>query len=204
MMTLLPAGRALSAFAVCLPLLASPCLAQEPAESRADKTYVGLQGMALQYRKVGGLPDSDGWLSAGTLVLGSHISELFHVELRAGGGLGESEVTDDLTVSMDWFASWYMGIHYGLTDFSNVYAQLGFSHIQGEAELENRDAERNDAFEDFDDEFPGSSFAFSWLAGIDLELMDDTYLVLEGGRLFEDTDTSASGYQFNGGLRYEF
>ncbi|TBW54667.1 porin family protein [Marinobacter halodurans] len=184
-------------------LFSLPAHAQEPPKSRAGLDYVGVQGMALQYRKVGGLPDSRGWLSAGTLVLGSNISDLFHVEVRAGAGLGDSEVSENLKVDMDWFASWYMGIHYGLTDFSNAYAQVGFSHIDGNANVKATD-ETPAAYEELDDDFPGSSFAFSWLAGIDLKVVDNTYLTLEGGRLFEDTDSSASGYQFNGGVRYEF
>ena len=43
-----------------------------------------------------------------------------------------------------------------------------------------------------------------WAAGLDLELMDNTYLVFEGGKLFEDTDTSANAFQFSSGIRYEF
>lgn len=183
-------------------------LAQEkpPGKSRAGLDYVGVLGTALEYRKVGEATgaDGEGWLSTGSIVLGSHISDLFHVELRAGTGLTDSEVTEDLTLEIDWFASWYMGVHYGLTDFSNIYAQVGFSHIRGNADLKNRDEPENNPYDEFDEDFPGSSFAFSWLAGIDLEVLDNTYVVLEGGRLFEDTDTSASGYQFNGGLRYEF
>lgn len=179
---------------------------EPPEESRAGLDYIGVLGTALEYRKVGEAAneDGEGWLSTGSIVLGSHISDLFHVELRAGTGLTGSEVTDDLTLEIDWFASWYMGIHYGLTSFSNIYAQVGFSHIQGSADLQNRDEPENNAYDEFDEDFPGSSFAFSWLAGIDLEVMDSTYVVIEAGRLFEDTDTSASGYQFNGGLRYEF
>lgn len=194
----------LFALSTVLGLGAVPAQAQEPPESREGLDYIGILGTALQYRKVGDIPDSSGWLSAGSVVMGSHISDLFHVELRAGTGLTESEVTSDLTVDMDWYASWYMGMHYGMTDFSNVYAQLGFSYISGNAKLDNRDEPRNNAFDDFDEDFPASSFAFSWLAGVDLEVVDHTFLVLEGGRLFEDTDTGASGYQFNGGLRYEF
>ena len=34
--------------------------------------------------------------------------------------------------------------------------------------------------------------------------MDNTYLVFEGGKLFEDTDTSANAFQFSSGIRYEF
>ncbi|ROT99548.1 porin family protein [Marinobacter sp. R17] len=202
-MTTQSTRRSLLALTLASGLVSLSAHAQEPPKSRAGLDYVGVQGMALQYRKVGGLPEGRGWLSAGTLVLGSHISDLFHVEVRAGAGLDESEVSENLKVDMDWFASWYMGVHYGLTDFSNVYAQVGFSHIVGNAKVKETE-DTPSAYEDLDDEFPGSSFAFSWLAGIDLKVVDNTYLVLEGGRLFEDTDSSASGYQFNGGVRYEF
>ncbi|MEQ5837085.1 outer membrane beta-barrel protein [Marinobacter sp. NFXS9] len=207
-MTTQSTRRSLLALTLASGLVSLPAHAQEPPKSRAGLDYVGVQGMALQYRKVGGLPEGRGWLSAGTLVLGSNISDLFHVEVRAGAGLNDAEIERTLKVNMDWFASWYMGMHYSMTDFSNVYAQVGFSHITGNAEVkEVSTAEEEDippSYSNLDKDFPSSSFAFSWLAGIDLKVVDNTYLVLEGGRLFEDTDSSASGYQFNGGVRYEF
>ena len=199
----------LSLLLVCLTLGASPLQAQEnkekPTKSRAGLDYISVLGSTLHLRKVANTDaDSEGWLSAGTLVLGTNISDLFHVELRAGTGITSSEVTDDLTIDIDYFASWYMGMHYSVASFSNVYAQLGFSHIKGSADLENEGLNANRPYRDIEGDFPGSSFAFSYLAGIDLNLAENTYLVLEAGRLFEDTDSSAMGYQFNGGLRYEF
>lgn len=194
---------------VFLILGASPLQAQQKQEtqvkSRAGLDYIGILGTAMHFRKVANTDaDSEGWMSAGTLILGTNISDLFHVELRAGTGVTSSEVTDDLTIDIDYFASWYMGMHYNVASFSNVYAQLGFSHIKGSADLQNAGADRNKPYRDIVGDFPGSSFAFSYLAGIDLNVTENTYLVLEAGRLFEDTDSSAMGYQFNGGLRYEF
>ncbi|MGP4845935.1 outer membrane beta-barrel protein [Marinobacter sp. 1Y8] len=198
----------LSLLLVFLILGSSPLQAQEkerPVKSRAGLDYIGILGSAVHLRKVANTDeDSEGWLSAGTLVLGTNISDLFHAELRAGGGITSGEVTDDLTIDIDYFASWYMGMHYNVASFSNVYAQLGFSYINGSADLQNEGLNANRPYRDIEGDFPGSSFAFSYLAGIDLNLAENTYLVLEAGRLFEDTDSSAMGYQFNGGLRYEF
>jgi hypothetical protein len=34
--------------------------------------------------------------------------------------------------------------------------------------------------------------------------MTNTYLVVEGGKLFKDTRSNIDSFQFSGGLRYEF
>jgi opacity protein-like surface antigen len=189
-----------------LPALAQGQQVQEkPPESRKGRTYVGVLGTALEYRKIGGSNGEEAWGTVGTFVWGSHISELFHVELRAGRNITDTEVTSDLTIELDYFVSWYMGLHYDLTDYANIYAQLGFSHISGEAKLSNPGDRENALFRDFtEDEFPESSFGFSWLAGVDMEVIDNTYFVLEGGRLYEDSETRTQAFQFNSGIRYEF
>lgn len=174
-------------------------------KAREDMHYVGLMATALNHRSIGELTKEAAWGTAGTLVLGGHITDLFHAEVRAGGGFKDAEVPEsDLTLTVDYFASWYMGMHYPITDYSNIYAQLGFSYINGKAELENPDEARNRQFSELEGDFPDSSFGFSWLAGLDFEVIDNTYLVFEGGRLFKDTNTGANTFQFSGGLRYEF
>ncbi len=110
----------------------------------------------------------------------------------------------DLTLSVDYFASWYIGLHYPVTDYANLYAQAGFSFIHGSAELTNTDEKQNAQFRDLEGDFPDSSFSISWVLGMDVELVSDTYLVFEGGRLFKDTGTDANTFQFSAGLKYEF
>ncbi|MDX1633923.1 MAG: porin family protein [Marinobacter sp.] len=200
-------------------LVAQGAPAQEtaaPAEpAREDLYYVGLIGSLVQLRSLESAITDDqdeitdvvadsADLNTASLIIGGHISELFHAEIRLGGGLSEAKVRNDLTISLDYFASWFFGIHYPLTDFAHGYAQFGFTHLQGEAELTNPDANRNSRYDDLAGDFPDSSFSASWLIGLDLELFDNAYLVLEGGKLFEDTVTDVTGYQFSSGLRYEF
>jgi opacity protein-like surface antigen len=171
---------------------------------RADKHYIGLLATTIQHRSIG-LATEKAWGQAGTLVVGGHISDLFHAELRAGAGYQDAQVPgSDLSLAIDYYASWYMGLHYPITNYANIYGQFGFSYIQGTADLRNPDDKRNALYQDFEKEFPASSFAVSWIAGMDFEVMDDTYLVFEGGKLFEDTDTKVNSFQFSGGLRYEF
>lgn len=208
--------------AALMPLLfgAAPSTAQENQTDqgekyREDMHYVALLAGTLQLRSLEStivneeddtvrIVSDSGRLTTGTLVVGGHLSELFHAEFRAGGGLKDARIRDDLTLSIDYFASWYIGIHYPLTDFANAYGQFGFSHISGSADLQNPDADRNSRYRDLQGDFPDSSFSVSWLAGLDLELFDNTYLVLEGGRLFKDTETDINAFQFSSGLRYEF
>ncbi|MCE0758608.1 porin family protein [Marinobacter sp. G11] len=181
--------------------------AQEGASSetpRSDKHYIGLLATALEHRSIG-ISKEDGWGQAGTLVIGGHLNDLIHAEIRLGGGYKDAEISrGDLSLAIDYFGSWYMGLHYPIGELGNVYAQAGFTHVSGEATLDNPDADANGQFRDYVGDYPSSSFSFSWLAGIDFELLDSTYLVLEGGKLFKDTDTSANAFQFSSGIRFEF
>lgn len=110
----------------------------------------------------------------------------------------------DLTLSINYFASWYMGLHYPVTDYANVYAQAGFSFIHGTAEITDANKPGNAQFRDLTGDFPDSSFSVSWVFGMDVEVLSDTYLVFEGGKLFKDTNTGANTFQFSTGLKYEF
>lgn len=177
--------------------------AQEKA--REDMHYVGMLATAFNHRTVGELTNETGWGSGGTLIVGGHITDFFHAELRAGGGFKDADIPEsDLTLSIDYFASWYLGMHYPITDSADIYGQFGFSYINGEGKLMNAEDSRNAQFRDLEGEFPGSSFSISWVAGLDFEVLDNTYLVFEGGKLFEDTGTNVNTFQFSGGLRYEF
>ncbi len=200
----------LAALTPSLLTTAPALLAQET--SREGLYYAGILGTNLNHRSVVEIVEidearvrttTDAWGSAATLVLGKHISDLFHVEVRAGVGLDDADLRgDQASLEIDHYASWYIGLHYPVTSFANVYGQFGFSYIKGEAELNS--AEAVEDFPDLSGEFPESSFSVSWLAGLDIELLDNTYLMLEGGKLFEDTETDVNAFQLSGGLRYEF
>ncbi|MBU2874355.1 outer membrane beta-barrel protein [Marinobacter salexigens] len=186
----------------CL-LSAQTALAQETP--REDKHYLGLLVTAFNHRTIGEISSEQATGSGGALVIGSHINDLFHAELRLGSGFRDAEVPNsDLTLAVDYFASWYMGLHYPITDYANVYAQAGFSFIHGTGEFTEEESEGRAQFQDLEGDFPESSFSVSWVLGMDFEIMNDTYLVLEGGKLFEDTGTEANTFQFSTGLKYEF
>lgn len=174
-------------------------------KAREDMHYVGLLATAFNHRSVGTVTNEAAWGNGATLVVGGHITDLFHAEVRAGGGITDADVPNsNLTLAIDYFASWYIGMHHPITDYANVYGQFGFSHISGKSELKRPEAAQNRQFQLFEEDFPGSSFSVSWLVGLDIELLDNTYLAFEGGRLFEDTETNVNTFQFSGGLRYEF
>lgn len=185
----------------------SSLFAQEMTSDKAreDMHYVGLLATAFNHRSVGTITNEAAWGNGATLVVGGHITDLFHAEVRAGGGITDADVPNsNLTLAIDYFASWYIGMHHPITDYANIYGQFGFSHISGKSELKRPEAAQNRQFELFEEDFPGSSFSVSWLVGLDIELLDNTYLAFEGGRLFEDTETKVNTFQFSGGLRYEF
>lgn len=172
-------------------------------EDKSDTYYVSLLGTTLNHRTIGTRDDTT-WSAAGTLVVGSYLTDLFHAEFRAGTGLSEGNVSPDFTLNIDYFASWYIGLQYPLTPYSHVYGQFGFSYVQGTADLQNPGEDRNDPYRAINDSYPDSSFSVSWVTGIDLEVIENTYLVLEGGRLFKDTGSRANTFQFSSGIRYEF
>jgi hypothetical protein len=174
-------------------------------KAREDMHYIGLLATAIEHRSIGDVSNEAAWGSAGTLILGGHITDLFHAELRAGASFKDADVPQgDLTLTVDYFASWYFGMHYPITDYANIYGQFGFSYIDGKAELKNPKEPQNSQFRDLVGNFPDSAFSVSWVAGLDFEVLNNTYLVFEGGRLFKDTYTGANTFQFSGGLRYEF
>lgn len=204
------------AILIPLALMSGQTLAQEDDIPRYEKNYIGIYYTGFQHRSVGLRTRERGWEDGGTLVLGGHLSDYFHAEFRGGAGEADSEVDTGLRLEIDYFASWYMGMHYPVTPWANVYAQFGFSHIRGEASMSpapedppdtepsQRTPDPNAQYRHMEGDFPASTFAFSWIAGADLELFSDMYFVLEGGRLFKDTESEVSTYQFSGGFRYEF
>ncbi|HLV76364.1 MAG TPA: outer membrane beta-barrel protein [Marinobacter sp.] len=187
-----------------IPLCLTPVCGLAQETPRADKHYVGLLATAIEHRSIGEISNESAWSQAGALVIGGHLNSLIHAEIRLGGGFKDAEVANDLTLAVDYYASWYMGLHYPLGSFGNVYAQAGFTHLSGDATLANAEETHNRQFREIDGNYPGSSFSFSWVAGLDFELFSNTYLVLEGGKLFKDTETGANTFQFSSGLRYEF
>ncbi|MDC0663523.1 outer membrane beta-barrel protein [Marinobacter sp. SS21] len=206
-------NKLLSALALPLApalLLPAPLVLADEQVLREELHYVGLLATALNHRSIGETTKGAAWSNAGTLVVGGHLSELFHAELRAGGGLSEGTVDGELELDIDYFASWYIGLHYPVTSYANVYGQFGFSHISGDAELTAkglaRQADPDDAspYADLESKYPDSEFSVSWIIGADVQVFDNAYLVLEGGRLFKDTGTGANTFQFSSGVRYEF
>lgn len=187
-------------------------------EMREGRNYIGITGTRLNHRSVDDTLLGQAWSSMAGLQLGTHIAENFHVELRAGSGVASGKVNNELEVDIDYYATWYIGGHYPITRYANVYGQFGFTHLKGESKLTPFGRFRAETpqsslptelqgptYEDVADmKYPDSSFSTSWLFGIDLEVVDDSFFFLEIGKFFEDTGTNANVFQYNGGLKYEF
>lgn len=196
--------------ALLLPLLltATPVAADDVP--REDRHYAGLLFTGINHRSVGKNTLESTWSSAGTLVVGGHLSEYFHAELRLGGGISEGTIDKELDLDIEHFASWYIGLHYPVTGYANVYGQFGFTHISGDARLTPfgqarvDDPEDSSPYASLEGKYPDSDFSVSWIFGMDFEVFDNTYLLIEGGKLFKDTATNANAFQFSSGLRYEF
>lgn len=183
--------------------LLAPQSSSAQEEMREGKTYVGLMGTRLNHRSVDEDLLGQGWSSMGALVLGTHVSEHFHAELRAGSGLASGKVDDELEVDIRYFASWYFGGHYPITNYANVYGQFGFTHVKGESSLPPE--LKGSRYQDVADmKYPDSSFSTSWLAGLEIKVIDNGFIFIEAGKFFEDTGTSANVFQFSLGAKHEF
>lgn len=193
-------------FAVLLPaILILPQSLSAQETPRSESFYAGVLATAFNHRSIGTQSKESTWGTGGALIIGKHITDRFHTELRVGTGAADAKVSGtNLSLGIDYFASWYMGLHYPVSGTTNLYGQVGFSYVQGSATIDDASAPENTQFRPLLEEFPDSSFSISWVAGLDFEVMDDTYLVFEGGRLFKDTGTDVNSFQFSGGLRYEF
>lgn len=187
-------------------------------EMREGRTYVGILGTRVSHRSVDKTLEVEGWSSAAALMIGTHVSEYFHAELRAGTGVSPGEIDSQLILDIDYFASWYFGGHYPITSYANFYGQFGFTHVKGESSLTpfgqyRANTPQSDLPEDLrgptygdiaEKKYPGSSFSISWIIGMDFEVVDDGFLFIEGGKLFEDTETNANVFQFSLGAKYDF
>lgn len=56
------------------------------------------------------------------------LATALHVEIRAGAGTTNGEIDNELELDIEYFASWYIGVYYLITDYANAYAHFGFSH----------------------------------------------------------------------------
>ena len=215
--------KSLLRFSLAVALVPTALLTVSPfvsaqEEMREGRAYVGFTGTRLNHRSVDSELTGQGWSSMAGLVLGTHIAENFHVELRAGSGVAPGDVEGELEVNIDYYASWYIGGHLPITSYSNAYAQFGFTHLKGESELTPFGQYRVDTpqselpprlqgrtYEEVADmDYPDSSFSTSWLVGLDFEVIDDGFLFFEAGKFFEDTGTNANVFHYTGGLKYEF
>lgn len=133
------------------------------------------------------------------VALGTYLTDIFKIEMRYGRGIKDGRASSNLKLGIDWYVNWYLGVQYAWTDFSDIYAQYGFSTVMGHADISN-----GATYDKIKPDLFGASFSQSWLIGTDVNLTHNTYLFIEGGLLHQDTQTDYQTYQYNVGLRYEF
>ena len=158
-----------------------------------------------------------------TFTMGTYITDYVKVETRLGVGMVDDTISgsklqrdengdlieDDngnnirvdsnSDVAVDYFFSWYMGMHYPLAEWSSVYFQLGASYVKG-----NVTAEEGSTNQELSDKFLSSKFSMSWLAGLDFEITKDWYATLETGRLHSDSQSDIDLLHYSLGIKYEF
>ncbi|MDX5299057.1 MAG: porin family protein [Gammaproteobacteria bacterium] len=175
-----------------------------PEAKKAGLDYFAVNTSLLEHRSLG-TDHERAMTTALGVVMGTYLTDMIKVEGRAGLGVIDDDPAPELTVGLKYYASWYMGIQYPWLDFSNVYVQYGFSHVRGKATVRERDRrDPPNPYRRVTGDLMSSSFSVSWLVGTDLEISKDTFLVFEGGRLHNDTQTDSKTFQFNFGARYEF
>ncbi|WP_097461861.1 outer membrane beta-barrel protein [Mangrovitalea sediminis] len=175
-----------------------PEQAEQPT-GKAGLDYVSIMYASQNNRNIGN--DSEqATTTAVAVALGTYLTDMFKIEMRYGRGIKDGTASSNLKLGLDWYVNWYIGLQYPWTDFSNIYAQYGFSTVMGHADLGSNTAN----YPKLHSDLFGASFSPSWLVGTDVSLTHNTYLFIEGGKLHQDTRTNIDTYQYNLGLRYEF
>ena len=120
-------------FGACLSASAQTALVQETP--REDKHYAGLLVTAFNHRTIGSTSNEQATGSGAAVMVGIILTTCFMRRCVLAEVSRCQVPKGDLTLSINYFASWYMGLHYPVTDYANVYAQAGFSFIHGTAEM---------------------------------------------------------------------
>ena len=174
-----------------------------------DLSYVGLAWTQVEFDRV--LGHRKARTSAGTLILGTYISDYIKTEIRAGVGIDTDEINTSTTardefgqqpyasIGLDDYLSWYMGVLYPVTDYITVSAQYGFTRMIGKVEYPDPDQQTS-----LPESLTDSSFSMSYILGADFKLYDGLWGTLEYGRLHKDTITEIRTTQMSLGLKYEF
>ncbi len=138
-------------------------------------------------------------------MIGGHLNDLIHAEIRLSGGYKDAEISrGDLSPAIDYFGSWYMGLHYPIGELGNVYAQAGFTHVSGEATLDNPDADANGQFRDC---WEITLQAVSASAGLPVSISNCWIARTWCWKVASCSKipiTSANAFQFSSGIRFEF
>ena len=185
-------------------------LAEEVDDSpkKEGLDYISLNAIYLDFHGLDGSGSASNKLATATM--GTYITDYVKVETRLGVGVandtlngykaeGEDIVISEADFTIDYFFSWYMGMHYPLAEWSSVYLQLGASYVDG-----NINAEDGSTYEETADEFLSSKFSMSWLAGLDFEITKDWYATIEAGRLHRGSQSDIDLSHYGLGIKYEF
>ena len=175
--------------------------------------YIVINATLIDFNSIGSKYTAKNMATSFTM--GTYITNYVKTEMRFGVGLTDDTVPgrkvendfngvpiisqSDATIALNHFASWYMGLHYPLAEWSSVYAQIGMSYIHADAT-----AEPGSTWEDLPDTYPGSKFSMSWIAGFDFLIVENWYVTAEAGRLHRSTASDIQTLQYGLGLKYEF
>ncbi len=206
-----------------LALLTLNVAAEEADDSpkKAGLDYIAINAVLIDFQSIGNKYTAKNW--ATTFTMGSYITNYVKTEMRLGVGLTDDTVpgyiarrdedgdliqdesganiidASNATIALNHFASWYMGLHYPLAEWSSIYAQIGMSYVNADAT-----AEPGSTWDDLPEDYPGSKFSMSWITGLDFKIVEDWYVTAEAGRLHRSTASDIQTLQFGLGLKYEF
>ena len=214
-------SRALLLSTLSLTSLYSSAEEVDDSPKKEGLDYISYNVIYLDFHGMNGSESASNKLS--TFTMGTYITDYVKVETRLGVGMVDdtlsgvkvlkdedgNSVTDEqgntvivdsnADFTIDYFFSWYMGMHYPLAEWSSVYFQLGASFVDGSIT-----AEEGSTYEEISDEFLSSRFSMSWLAGFDFEITEDWYATLEAGRLHRGSQSDIDLLHYGLGIKYEF
>ncbi|TNC82886.1 MAG: hypothetical protein C9356_00055 [Oleiphilus sp.] len=146
---------------------------------------------------------------------GGYINDYFRAEFRAGSGFKKDTFDEALDVNIKYWIGGYLGFQHPITDYMSGHFLYGLTHYEADTtrrqiiipfqtETSSAPIVVEPSPERMEDGLFDTRFSTSWILGLEISLWQDTYLVLEYGRLLKDTGSNIKVRQAGTHLKFEF
>lgn len=146
---------------------------------------------------------------------GSYINDYFRAEMRAGSGFKKDSFDGALDVNIKYWIGGYLGFQHPITEYMSGHFLFGLTHYEADTtrrqiiipfqtETSSAPIVVEPSPERMEEGLFDTRFSTSWMLGLEIALWQDTFLVLEYGRLLKDTGSNIKVRQAGTHLKFEF